>query len=294
MPTATSRPGPYLQLGLSDNVSYTYDPTAARGLAHHLDHRRTASRSTRPTTYRVGTLLVPAAGRRQLPRVRQRHRHQGLRADRPRRLDRSTWTRQPAGLAGLRPARGPGHRPADRRDGGETVAFDVSKLDLTSLGAPANTTLDAELIPADERLTDPGRIVRRHRRQRRMSTFAVPASVAAGDWKMVLTAEPSGTTVIFPLAVTADVGGHADASADFAGVRLAGPGHADRDGRPPSAPTPTGSVEFRSGDDVLATVRLVDRGRHATSCRRTHRPAATRSSRTTRCTAPHPPPTRSR
>ena len=110
--TVPSRP--YLQLGLSDNVTYTYDPTRARGLPHHLgDGERRAAGSGPDVPGRQ--LLVPARGRRQLPRVRQRHEQEGLRSDRPGRLDRLP-DGQCAGVAGLRPALRGRDRAAD--DGG--------------------------------------------------------------------------------------------------------------------------------------------------------------------------------
>ena len=73
-------------------------PGVARGIAHHLDHRR--RRADRPGgDVQDRHLLVPRDGRRQLPDLHPGHCGAGLRSRRPRRLDRlprSSRRRRPA------------------------------------------------------------------------------------------------------------------------------------------------------------------------------------------------------
>ena len=81
---------------------------------------------------------------------------------------------------------------------GDVLAFPVTKLDLTSLGAPQNTSLDVRIdgtsigsAPVCGGNAD--------------VSVTVPAATAAGAHTLTLVAAPSGTTVTLPLTVKAAV-----------------------------------------------------------------------------------------
>ncbi|MEH3089437.1 MAG: 5'-nucleotidase [Microbacterium arborescens] len=95
---------PYLQLGLSDNVTYTYDETRPEGdriTSVTVDGQPLDPRRRVPDRHAV----VPRHGLgRQLPRLRRRHRLRRHRVPRSRGLDRVP-RRAAAGRAVLREAR---------------------------------------------------------------------------------------------------------------------------------------------------------------------------------------------
>ena len=105
----------YLQLGPVEQRHVHLRPDAAGGVAHHLDHRRRCSRSTRPATYRIGTFSFLVDRRRQLPRLHPGHRRTRLRSRRPRRAGSTTSHAHPAADARLRPPGGVGAAAADER-----------------------------------------------------------------------------------------------------------------------------------------------------------------------------------
>lgn len=87
---------------------------------------------------------------------------------------------------------------------GEQVAFELQGLDLTSLGSPQNTSVSVALVPAAEPdaegvalgdfpVTDGAASV----------AATVPAGTAAGAYTLRAVADPSGTTALLPLEVTA-------------------------------------------------------------------------------------------
>ena len=73
-------------------------------------------------------------------------------------------------------------QPTHRAKSAATVAFDVSKLDLTSPGlARTNTTLAAVLWPADQEsgLCDPARLLPRRRAAAAHVSSLIPAEIHA-------------------------------------------------------------------------------------------------------------------
>jgi 5'-nucleotidase len=86
---------------------------------------------------------------------------------------------------------------------GEPITLAVSKLDLTSLGSPANTSLRAEFADAAGTVTALGTVP--------VSAGAatvsvlVPAGAVAGTGTLVLTAVESGTVVKADVLVAASV-----------------------------------------------------------------------------------------
>ena len=188
----------FLALGLSDNVSFTYDPTLTRG-----------SRITSVTVdgaaldpakdYRIGTFSFLAQGGDNFTAFREGAdtRESGL-------VDRDAWIDYVRANSPLSPS-------FDRRGvqvqgapttvkAGSAVSFTVSKLDLTSLGSPANTTLAASFVATNGTTTQLGSV----------PVSAGGATVAltvpgnlSGQGRLVLTASPSATTVTLPVTIEA-------------------------------------------------------------------------------------------
>ncbi|WP_308467392.1 bifunctional metallophosphatase/5'-nucleotidase [Rathayibacter soli] len=198
----TSRP--FLNLGLSNNVSYTYDADAAQG--EHITSISVNGAPIDPTaSYRIGSfsfLLEGGDNFREFANGTDT-KDSGL-------IDRDGWIAYLGEHADLSPSfarRGVQvtgvPASADRLS---PVSFDVKNLDLTSLGSPENTTLDIAIDGVPGGLGsvpvtpgDPGNT------QMANGTATVSFTVpdAAPDASVVvLTAQPSGTVVRVPLTVT--------------------------------------------------------------------------------------------
>ncbi|HOZ59042.1 MAG TPA: 5'-nucleotidase C-terminal domain-containing protein, partial [Nakamurella multipartita] len=244
---------PYLQLGLSDNVTYTFDPSAPEG--SRITSVTIDGRPLDPAkTYRIGSFsfLLQGGDNFRIFTAGTDTTDSGL-------VDRDAWIDYLKANPKLAPdfarhAVKVTNQPTTAA-AGATVTFDVAGLDLTSLGAPANSSLEAALLPvgggapaAKEAFAVSGGAAR--------VEFDVPAQIAAGAWNLVLTATPSGTTVTIPLTITAT-----------SSVTLT----ADRSSQVYGAANPltltatvvtsdagaAGSVEFRTGSTVLASVPVV-------------------------------------
>ncbi len=192
---------PYLQLGLSKNVTYTYDPKAQQN--HHITSVTVDGKPLDPTAdYRIGTFSFLLAGGDNFRVIAQgtNTKDSGL-------IDRDAWIAYLDDHQGLSPnfarhAVAVTGQPTSPVAAGSTVSFDVSKLDLTSLGSPANTSLDAVLVPASG--GDPAaKAAFSVAGGAAHVDFPVPAHIAAGTWNLLLTAGPSGTKVTIPLTITA-------------------------------------------------------------------------------------------
>ncbi|RZI95662.1 MAG: ExeM/NucH family extracellular endonuclease, partial [Microbacterium sp.] len=260
----------YLQLGLSDNVSYTFDATAPEG-----------SRVTSVTvdgapidpeaSYRIGTFSFLAAGGDNF-RVFQdgeAYIDTGL-------LDYEAWIDYIADGSPLAPDFGK-HAVEVRGvpetvTPGQAVSFDVAGLNMTSRGAPENTTLSVALEDTDlgEVAVSGGAAT---------VSVTLPGGLAAGTAVLTLTAPDSGTVVNVPLTV--DAGPVVEAQKTTTDLYAVLPVHINR--LLPTTlvavvdqakGTPEGVVEFREGDTVVATA-TVKRGiathRLGTLSRGTHR-----------------------
>jgi 5'-nucleotidase len=246
---------PYLQLGLSENVTYTYDETQPLG-----------SRITSVTvdgapidpaaSYRVGTFSFLAQGGDNF-----RVFTEGTGTTDSGLIDRDAWIAYLETHPGLTPSL------AERAVGvptlpeqvtaGDDLSFAVTGLNLTSLGAPQNTTLDVQLdgtsIGSAAVTSGAAQVA-----------VTIPATTAAGVRTLTLVAAPSGTTVTLPLTVAAPEGPDLTASSThllttrssqsyntwlpavlIATVRVDGTWF------------PSGTVEFREGDTVIGTSRVV-------------------------------------
>src|SRR5699024_7617757 len=187
---------PYLQLALSENVTYTYNADAPRG-----EHITSVTINGEPLDpdkeYRIGTFSFLAQGGDNFTEFTNATDVQdsGL-------IDREGWIQylknnQPLSPDFARQALQAKGLPETVRAGG-TLSFTLSELDMTSLGSPDNTKFAVSLEDTDGNLTELG-------------TFDVtdgsatvkadvPADLA-GSYTIVSVADPSKTTVRVPVTV---------------------------------------------------------------------------------------------
>ena len=185
---------PYLQLGLSDNVTYTYD-----------DSRPEGSRITSITVdgapidlaapYRIGTFSFLATGGDNFRafRLGANTRDSGL-------VDRDGWIDYLASPVN-QPTMPDFARQAVKITDAPTsvapsthVTFGLAGLDLTSLGSPANTSVDVSLGGVSlgtVAVTNGAATV----------DLSVPSGVPTGTQALTAVATPSGTTVSLPVVV---------------------------------------------------------------------------------------------
>ncbi|MEQ1699688.1 MAG: 5'-nucleotidase C-terminal domain-containing protein [Ilumatobacteraceae bacterium] len=243
---------PYLQLGLSSNVTYTFDATLAEG-----------SRITSITVdgqpidpagqYRVGTFSFLATGGDNIHVFKQSTnvRDSGL-------IDRDAWIAYITGNSPLQPNFA---RQAVAVSGlptgasiGQQLTFGVTGLDLTSLGSPQNTSLAISLggvaIGTATVLNGAATI-----------DVIVPPGTLTGAQQLQLVAAPSGTTVTIPVTV---VDTRVRATTTLVTTRTT-----QRFGGPRVArltasvslsdgSTPTGTVDILQDDVVVATLPLTN------------------------------------
>jgi 5'-nucleotidase len=185
---------PYLQLGLSDNVSYTYDeaqPLGSRITSVTVD----GAPIDRAAEYRIGTFSFLAQGGDNF-----RVLAEGTGTADSGLIDRDAWIAYLEANPGLTPefderAVGVPALPEEVVAGTE-LAFPVTGLNLTSLGAPQNTALDVQLDGASigSAAVSAGAA---------QVAVTLPAGTTAGAHTLTLVAAPSGTTVTLPVTVAA-------------------------------------------------------------------------------------------
>ncbi|MGE3619755.1 MAG: ExeM/NucH family extracellular endonuclease [Acidimicrobiia bacterium] len=184
---------PYLQLGVSANVAYTFDPARAEG--SRITSLSVDGVPVDPAgAYRVGTFSFLAQGGDNFRAFTggTDTRDSGL-------IDRDAWI---AYLGAHSPVAPDFARRATRLTGlpdsvqaGDSLAFEVAGLDLTSLGAPQNTNLTVTL---DDTILDTVPVTD----GTATITVTVPAGTPAGTATLVLVADPSGTTITRTIQVT--------------------------------------------------------------------------------------------
>jgi 5'-nucleotidase len=198
--TVPSRP--YLQLGLSDNVVVTTDPSAAAG--SRVTSVRISGQPLDPAkTYTVSTVSFLKDGGDNF-----RAFAQGTGTDTAL-VDRDLWISYLQARPGLAPDFA---RQQVRASGmptalaaGQSTTFGLSQLDLTSLGSPANTSVTASLVSGGTRTALGTSAVANGAAT---VAFTVPGTARAGD-VVELVAAPSRTTVTIPVTsgpVTAQPG----------------------------------------------------------------------------------------
>lgn len=188
--TVPSRP--YLQLGLSDNVVVTTDPTAAAG--SRVTSVRISGQPLDPArTYTVSTVSYLKDGGDNF-----RAFIQGSGTDTAL-VDRDLWISYLKARPGLAPDFA---RQQVRASGlpaslaaGQSTTFGLSQLDLTSLGSPANTSVTASLVSGGTRTALSTSAVASGAAT---VAFTVPGTARAGDVVEVVAA-PSRTTVTIPV-----------------------------------------------------------------------------------------------
>lgn len=202
-PEGESRP--FLKLGLSDNVTYTFDPDAAKG-----ERITSVTVDDEPIdeseTYTVasGSFLIGGGDNFSVLAEGTNAQDTGL-------IDTDAFV----DYFEARDVVDPDHRkkaiavtdqPTEITAGRE-VTFTASDFDLTSLGSPENTEVEAFIgdtsvgtfpITSDSVSGTPTL------KGSAEISFAVPDSVDAGDSTIRLVAEPSESEATFPVTVTAD------------------------------------------------------------------------------------------
>jgi len=188
---------PYLQLGLSENVFYTYDAAAAQGSritgvwidGQPIDPNR---------EYRVGSFNFLLTGGDNFRTFKEgtQTRDSGL-------VDRDAWIDYLAAHPALAPDFSSRSAQVSGLPtsvvAGEAVTFQVSRFDLTSLGSPANTVLEPSIgqaAYAPVAVTDGVANV----------SLTTPGDVA-GPAVVSLTAPDSGTVIRVPIDVRPAVPG---------------------------------------------------------------------------------------
>lgn len=182
----------YQQLGLSRNVNYTYD--AARAAGDRITSIRVDGALIDPAkSYRIGTFSFLATGGDNFRIFKDGTgtRDSGL-------VDRDAWIKYLQGHNPVSPdfARrtvAVVNTTAAEVKAGDTMTLTVSKLDLTSLGSPVNTSLAAAFTDSAGATTDLGTVP--VSAGAAVVDLAVPAGAAAGAGTLVLTAAESGTGV---------------------------------------------------------------------------------------------------
>jgi 5'-nucleotidase len=240
----------YLQLGLSDNVTYTFDPNAPEG--SHITSVTVDGKPLDPAEdYRIGSFsfLLQGGDNFRVFAQGSNTKDSGL-------IDRDAWIAYIGANSPLAPSFARHgvqvtNQPTTAA-AGATLSFGVAGLDLTSLGpvgTRTNTTLAAQLVPAaggtavdvgSTPVTGGAATV----------TVPVPARIAAGDWKLVLTAAPSRTVVTIPLTITAT---SSVALAATPATQVFGRSAVVLTATVTTSEAAAGSVEFRGGRQVLGT-----------------------------------------
>ncbi len=196
---------PYLALGLSDNVTWvarTADPTATPGdnvLAVYVDGQLVEA----DDTFRVATFSFLGTGGDNFRAFAQATdvRDSGL-------VDRDAWIDYLGANQPLTPSFARSRAVIDALPGtvtaGEKLSATVSGLDLTSLGAPQNTSATLTLVPAgqpDAEGVDLGETAVSGGTAE--IAAVVPAGTAAGGYTLRVSVAPSGTVALLPVTVEA-------------------------------------------------------------------------------------------
>ena len=178
---------PYLQLGLSDNVRYTFDASADKG-DHITGIWVNGKRVTDDQSFRIGSFSFLLAGGDNFGTFAEGTDTQdsGL-------VDYEAWIAYLTKQSPVHPDFAK-HAVEVQAEStavvGQEFPISVSGLDLTSLGSPANTTLKVKVG---------GRTVANH----------IPVTDGAADFSVtlpnrgavVITAKPSGTKVTVPVTI---------------------------------------------------------------------------------------------
>ncbi|SDQ08761.1 ExeM/NucH family extracellular endonuclease [Microbacterium sp. cf332] len=185
---------PYLQLGLSDNVTYTFDETRPEG-----DRITSVTVDGQPldpeAEYRIGTLSFLATGSGDNFRAFASgtdYVDTGF-------LDHEAWIEY---LGAQQPVSPSFDKHAVRVQGvpdsaqpGQELTLTVSNLDMTSLGAPQNSAVDVSWngqVVATAPVAGGSAVV----------SVTLPADLPDGTTQLVITADATDTAVTIPLEIS--------------------------------------------------------------------------------------------
>lgn len=243
---------PYLQLGLSSNVTYTFDATLAEG--SRITSITVDGQPINPAgQYRVGTFSFLATGGDNFHVFKQSTnvRDSGL-------IDRDAWIAYITANSPLQPDFA---RQAVAVSGlptgaaiGQQLTFGVSGLDLTSLGSPQNTSLAITIggvAVGTATVTNGAATV----------DVVVPPGTPTGAQQLRLVAAPTGTTVTIPVTVVDNrVQSVTTLTTNRSSQRFGGPALAKLTAtvRLGDGSAATGSVELLQDGVVVATLPLVN------------------------------------
>ncbi|WP_244887492.1 ExeM/NucH family extracellular endonuclease [Leucobacter chromiiresistens] len=257
---------PYLQLGLSKNVSYTFDAARAEG-----DRITSITVDGAPIDpereYRIGSFSFLLQGGDNF-----REFANGVRTQDTGLVDRDAWIEYLRSNSPVSPS-------YDRRsvqvaglpDGpvqpGDEIELQFDKLDLTSLGVPPNTEISASIVAsgetADAAATQGGSTAE----AAALATAPVSDGAATlsltvpegvgGAATLTATTDVSGTTVTVPLQVEAAAPGGADGSAT-GGAAGAATGAADGSGSAGAAGGAEGAAAGGADAGGTAAARAAD------------------------------------
>ncbi|QGG40481.1 hypothetical protein GEV26_03355 [Aeromicrobium yanjiei] len=239
---------PYLQLGTSKNLTYTYDDSRPEG--SRIQSIRINGKEYDPEAqYKVATFSFLATGGDNFRSFKQ-----GVNTDTGL-VDRDGWV---AYFEDNSPISPDFARRSVRTSGvksqyrvGGNVSFTLSKLNLTSTGSPANTSVSSKLF-----WTEDGQEKSRNLGSRSVTTgtsapiaFTLPEG-ASGAMRVESTAYPTGTKVVVPLDVTGAAVTGTAVSGTYGddvqvAVKVAGPEE-----------TPSGTVTLKKGDTEVGTGTL--------------------------------------
>lgn len=191
-PDGTTPSRNYQQLGISKNVNYTYD--ASRTVGDRITSIRVNGALIEPAkSYRIGTFSFLATGGDNFRIFKEgaNTKDSGL-------VDRDAWIKYLQGHSPVAPDFARRTVPvvnttAAEVKPGEFATLAISKLDLTSLGSPVNSALNAIFTDAKGTVSQLGTVP--------VSAGAasvnlpVPSGAAAGTGTLALTAAESGTVV---------------------------------------------------------------------------------------------------
>ncbi len=250
-PDGTIPSRPYLQLGLSENVTYTFDASLAEG--SRITSITVDGQPIDPAAgYRVGTFSFLALGGDNFRIFSQgtNVRDSGL-------IDRDAWISYITANSPLQPdfarqAVGVSPLPTTASIG-QHLTFNVSGLDLTSVGSPPNTSISASIggVPAVQMPVVAGAVA---------LDMIVPPGTPVGAQSLVLVASPSNTTVTIPVQVVDNrVTSATTLSSNRSSQRFGGPQVATLTASVSlsDASSASGAVDILQDDVVLATVSLV-------------------------------------
>ena len=207
-PAGSSRA--FLKLGLSSNVTYTYDPNAADG--SHITSVTIGGQPLDPAkTYTVASNSFLVAGGDNFTAFadsKSTIKDSGL-------IDQSLfmeWIREhnPAGPSFAKNGVAVENQPSEVTQG-KDVTFTVSGLDMTSAGSPTTTEVEVFLgttslgkFPVTKVLTTAPPFPTRN--ETATLTVRIPADAAVGAQNLFVKAAQTGTVVTMPVTVAAGDG----------------------------------------------------------------------------------------